>query len=43
MRACVIFYNMIVKDEQDNQDFVFDYDVVQGTVTEPIVNNDHHL
>ena len=42
MRTCVILHNMIVEDEQDNYEFVFDYDVVEGTAPGPIVNHDHH-
>ena len=42
MRACVILHNMIVEDERDNYELAFDYDVVEGTVPEPIVNHDHH-
>ena len=32
----------IVDDERDNYELAFDYDVVEGTVPEPIVNHDHH-
>jgi len=42
MRACVILHNMIVGDEQGNYEFAFDYDVVEGTTSESIVNHDHH-
>jgi len=41
-RACMILYNMIVEDERDSYELAFDYDVVEGTVQEPIVNHDHH-
>jgi len=33
---------MIVEDQWDNYELTFDYDVVEGTAPEPIVNNDHH-
>ena len=42
MRACVILHNMIVEDERDNYELAFDYDVVDGTVPEPLVNHNHH-
>jgi len=46
MKACVIFHNMIVEDEdedeRDNYELAFDYDVVDGIAPEPIVNHDHH-
>jgi len=42
MRASVILHNMIVEDEQDNYGLAFDYDVVEGTVLQSIVNHDHH-
>jgi len=42
MRACVIVHNMIVKDEGDNFELVFYYDVVEGIALEPIINHDHH-
>jgi len=42
MRACVILQNMIVEDEQDNYELAFDYDVVEGTIPELIVDHDHH-
>ena len=42
MRACVILHNMIVEDERDNYELAFDYDVVDGSVLEAIVNQDHH-
>ena len=42
MRASVILHNIIVEDEQDNYELAFDYDVVEGTVPEPIVNHNHH-
>jgi len=38
----VILHNMIVEDERDNYELAFDYDVVEGTTLEPIVNHDHH-
>ena len=43
MGACVIFHNMIAKDERDNYELAFDYDVVKSTAPEPIVNPDDHL
>ena len=43
MRACVILHNMIVKDEWNNYELSFDYDIVEGTTSEPIVNHEHHL
>jgi len=43
MRECVILHNVIVEDGRDNYKLVFNYDVVEGTVSEPIVNHDHHL
>ena len=43
MRPCVILHNMNVKDERDYYKFAFDYDVVEGTIPEPIINHDHHL
>jgi len=33
---------MIVDDEWDNYELAFDYDIVEGTATEPIVNYDDH-
>jgi len=42
MKACMILHNMIVEDEWDNYELAFDYDVVEGTAPEPIVNHDHH-
>ena len=42
MRACVILHNMIVEEERDNYELAFDYDVVDGTMPEPIVNHAHH-
>jgi len=42
MRACVIPHNMIVEDERDNYELAFDYNVVEGTAPEPIVNHDHN-
>lgn len=42
MRACVILHSMIVEHKRDNYEFVFDYDVLEGTVPEPIVNHAHH-
>ena len=41
MRAYVILHNMIVEDERDNYKLAFDYDIIEGTVPEPIVNHDH--
>ena len=38
----VILHNMIVEDEPDNYELAFDYDIVEGTAPEPIVNHDHH-
>ena len=35
-------HNMIVEDERDNYELAFDYDVVDGSIPEPIVNQDHH-
>ena len=43
MRVCVILHNMIVDDKQDNYELAFDYDVVEGTALEPIVNHNHHM
>ena len=42
MRACVILHNMIVEDERDNYELAYDYDVVEGTAPEPIVNHEYH-
>ena len=42
IRACVILYNMIVKDERDNYELAFNYDVVEGTVPQSTVNHDDH-
>jgi len=42
IRACVILQNMIVEDERDNYELVFDYDAVEGTSPEPIVNHGHN-
>jgi len=42
MRACVILHNMIVEEKRDNYELAFDYDVVDGTMPEPIVNHAHH-
>jgi len=39
---CLQLHNMIVEDEQDNYEFVFDYDGIEGIVPESIVNHDHH-
>ena len=33
---------MIVEDGRDNYELAFDYDVVEGTAPEPIVNHEHH-
>ena len=38
MRACVILHNIIFRDERDNYEFTFNYDVVQSTPPEPIVD-----
>ena len=43
MKACVILHDMIVEDEQDNYELALDYNVVEGTATEPIVNHELHL
>ena len=37
-----MLHKMIVEDERDNYEFAFDYDVVKGTTSEPIVNHDYH-
>jgi len=42
MWACVILHNMIVNNKRDNYELAFDYDVVEKTAPEPIVNHDHH-
>jgi len=42
MRACVILHNMIVKDERDNYELVFKYNVVESTAPESIVNYDQY-
>ena len=42
MRACVILHNKIIEDKRDNYELEFDYDVVEGTIPELIVNHDHH-
>jgi len=33
---------MIVEDKRDTYELAFDYDIVDGTGSEPIVNYDHH-
>ena len=38
----MILHNIIVEDERDTYELAFDYDVVEGTVLELIVNHDHH-
>jgi len=43
IRAYVIIHNMIVEDEQDNYELAFDYNVVEGTAPELIVNHDHYV
>ena len=42
MRVSVALYNMIVKDEHDNYELAFDYDVVKETITKLIVSHKHH-
>jgi len=39
----VILYSMIVKDERDNYEIAFDYDIVEGTAPKLIVNHEHYL
>ena len=42
MKACVILHNMIVEDERDSYGLAFDYELVEGTTSEPTVRWDHH-
>ena len=42
MKSCVTLHNLIAEDERDNYELAFDYDVVEVSVPEPIVNHDHH-
>jgi len=38
----MILHNMTVEDEWDNHELTFEYDVVKGTVLEPIINCNHY-
>ena len=40
MKACIILHNMIVEDERDSYDLTFDYDHVEDSILEPIVQRD---
>ena len=42
IRTCVILHNMIVEDKWANYEHAFDYDIVESTVLELIINNEHH-
>jgi len=42
MKTCIIVHNMIVGDERDSYDFVFDYDHVEDSIPKPNVRQDHH-
>jgi len=37
MKVCVILHNMIVDDERNNYELVFDYDIVEVATSESIV------
>ena len=43
MRACVILHNMIVEDECDSYELVFDYDVVEESSPPSTVSQERHL
>jgi len=42
MKACIILHNMIVEDERDSYDLAFEYEDVEGSIPQPIVQRHHH-
>jgi len=42
IKACIILHNMIVEDKRDSYDLAFEYEDVEGSISEPIVRRDHH-